>query len=291
MSNRIKETQMYNVEILLNILQKQFQFIMGEDPDYYSNYQIILKNEQSYIGMQGRKEPGNIYMVVKFLPASINYGQNTVPFTISAVSEYNKFNTCQRLLMEYCQYWNLKTGEQFLDDEFLIAYNQTYDGPSVMSNFNDIYNGHRCVYMMSGTFLLSYNTNAFEVYYYKNPDNLTNGEKLEIIGNVNNVDFHLDIQPYTNSQNFTKSMTQFATDSMNITIYLTNCDICNKALKLKHKTLKLIENDFILGIKYRNQEELNDGSSSPFISHYKLQNVAIAYNMGELPTISMTLTN
>lgn len=289
MASKIKEVQMYQIETLLDILQKQFQFIIGEDPDYYVNYNIILENEQSYVSEKGRREPGNIYMVVKFLPAVIDYGQNTIPFTISVVSEHNKIDACQRLLLEYCQFWNLKKGEQYLDDNSLIAYNQTYDGPSVMSNFNDVYHGYRSIFMMSGSFLLSYNINSFDVYYYTNEN--AEGEKLEVIGNLNNVDFSLDTQPFTNHKNFTESMTKFATDSLNLTIFITNCDICNKALKLKHRILSLQENDFILGIKYRNQIELNGGDDAPFISHYKLQNVAISNNMGEMPTISLSFTN
>ena len=290
MSSRIEEKKYFDVEKILDIIEKQFKFVMGEDPDYYEKYDIFLKNEQTYIDDYNRLSPNNIYMVVKFLPAEINYNQNIIPITITAISEHNKIDVCQRLLMEYAQYWNLKSDEdyQYLDDDRKISYTQVYESPSIMSNFNEVYYGYRSVFMLSGSILISYNTNPCDLFYYYNVGEEKKSFKVEKITFSCSFDASLDTQPFIQNKNFTSSVVKFGTFCFNVTTYLTSDELCNKILKLIFRKEEM-NNNFSFGISFRNQEELNDGE--PFKLEYKLQNASIVNNIGELPLVSLNFTN
>lgn len=269
--------KMYNTEDVMNIIREQLVELMQEDYEYYKNYNIKLANEQYYVDPEERKEPGNIYIVIKFLPADINFNQNMVPFTITAVSEYNGLEVCQKLLLEYAQTYNL------VDDftENGITYNQTYTTPQVMSNFSNVYFGYRNTFFMSGTFLLSYNSNPSKLYY------MFNGKEYL----VNNITFtedymaQLDTQPFFNTNNFATSIGKYGSHTINFTMYLTNDEsgLCNKILDIiNNVTVNGVNETFTFKIDYKNGKEC--------VKNFKLIGYSRTQNVGELPVISCSFT-
>lgn len=275
--DKIKDYQLYNVEQIMVIIENQLKIIFESDPGYYSQYDFILKNEQMFVKNTDRQKTGNIYIVVKFLPADINYNQNIVPITITAVSEYNNLEVCQRLLMEYAQTFNLV--DEISDDK--ISYNQTYTTPQIMSSFNEVFYGYRSTFLMSGTFFLSYNSNYSELYYIS-----IDGQEIPVDTITFSQDFsiQLDTQPFFNTNNFTKSIGKFGTHVINFTIFLTDNELCNLILDIVNgKVDNGVENTFKFKIKYNNGQGCE--------KNFKLSSFNSAQNIGEMPIISCVFTN
>lgn len=276
-------SKMYDIKDIMDLIEQQMVEIMQNDYEYYKNYNIKLANEQYYVKPEDRKEPNIIYIVVKFLPSEIMFNQNVIPVTINAVSEYNKFEVCQRLLLEYAQTYNL------VDDIWKgkINYNQTYTTPQVMSNFNEAYYGYRTTFYMSGTFLLSYNSNPSKLYYTKE-----NGEKV-LINTINfteTFEIQLDSQPFFGTNNRTRSVGKFGTHFINFTMFLVNDDLCNDILnivlidfndKISSANESDINKNFIFTIEY----EKSDKSCT---KKFKLTSFNKTNNAGEMPVISVS---
>lgn len=270
--------KLYNTEDVMGIIKDQLVELMQEDYDYYRNYNIKLANEQYYIDPEERKELGNIYIVVKFLPADINYNQNVVPFTITAVSEHNGLEVCQRLLLEYAQTYNL------VDDftENGITYNQTYTTPQVMSNFSEFYYGYRNTFFMSGAFLLSYNSNPSKIYFIEGNEEMI----VNVITFSEDYMAQLDTQPFFNTNNFTTSIGKFASHTINFTTYLTDDGkngLCNKILDIINDVkVNGVNETFTFKIDYKNGRTCT--------KNFKLINYSRSQNVGELPVISCSFT-
>ncbi len=167
----INTDELLNVNFITEIFKEQIGMVMEASRDFYEQYDIEIANEQMYVPDEER-EGHKIFAVIKFLPAEINFGQNVFPTTIQVVSESNSLIAAQRLLMEYAQIFNQNT----LKRDGKLVY-QNYTSPSVISNFDLVYEGYRSVLMMSGTFLISPNINRTFLQYY-DVDNLLNVESI-----------------------------------------------------------------------------------------------------------------
>ena len=158
--NQVDTDKLVNFEYVVNLIDEQMHAVMETDPEFYSQYNFEIANEQCYVPDEER-EPNKIFIVIKFSPAQIDFGQDVMPLTIQAVSECNGLIAAQRLLFEYAQIFNLNT---LMQDDMTIY--QNYTSPNVISNFEVIYEGFRSVLIMSGTFLLSSNINRITLKYF-----------------------------------------------------------------------------------------------------------------------------
>lgn len=262
------------IEKIMELLTKQFAEIMAKDSEFYGNYHIYLSNEQQYVKEKNREKDA-IYIIVKFLPASLNFGQTILPITINAMAERNKIEVCQKLLLEFAQTYNLTT-----NDEQTIK--QTYTSPANSANFNEVFDGFRSLFYMSGTFLMSENSNPYRLY--------VSGEKEEVqcITAGVNFDIQLDSQPFFTSDNFTKSVGMYGTFTINFTTYLTNSDLINKALAVALKDLPKqpngVNETFDFDIVFKNGLKIENVA-------FKLVNFSVQQNLGEMPVASLTFTN
>lgn len=274
--NKVK---IYDNNDIMEIIRVQMISIMQNDYEYYKNYNIKLANEQYYVSPEDRDEPNTIYIVVKFLPAEITHNQNIIPITINAISEYNKIEACQRLLLEYAQYFNLKSDKGSKD----FVYNQTYTTPQVMSNFSEVYYGFRNTFYMSGSFLLSYNSNPAEIYYIYE-DELGDIQEcmIDTITYVETVGFQLDSQPFFGTNNFSKSETRVATRTINFSVYLVDDPLCNKVLDIFSEQAD-IGTDFVFKIDFKNGRKLE--------KKFKLVNYSRNQDVGAMPIANLTFTN
>lgn len=286
MSN-IEISKMYDTNDIMDLIEQQMVEIMRNDYDYYKNYNIRLANEQFYISPEERKETNVIYIVIKFLPADIMFNQNVIPVTINAVSEYNKIEVCQRLLLEYAQTYNL------INDVWNgeINYNQTYTTPQVMSNFSEVYYGYRNTFFMSGTFLLSYNSNPSTLYYIRTNENGNEVEKeVHCINFSESFGIQLDSQPFFGINNRTRSIGKFGTHTISFTMFLVDDDICNDILKIvltDFEDKEIVTNEDInktykFKIAYHNEMEC--------VKKFKLVSFDKTNNAGEMPIISVTFS-
>ena len=143
------------------------------DP-FYDGYDIEVTNEMQFL----EKKEGyrnRIYIVVKFAPATTFFGQTVLSFTVTAISEHNHCFVCQKLLSDYAQKYNLEqTG----------YIQQIYETPSVILNFNEIYEGFAAVMAMSGTFVIAKDIAriSFEYIYTDKNQLLDAGKRFPGIG-------------------------------------------------------------------------------------------------------------
>lgn len=144
---------------ILCIISNQIADIINDDEEYYSNLRVEIQEEQMYIGSDDSETPNTIYVVVKFLPASIDYGQTSIPITFQMIGEQNNLERTRNLFNEYANRYNLKWNED-------STMQQVYELPSVISNFNEIYEGFRNILSMPGAILLIENGNDCKVEYY-----------------------------------------------------------------------------------------------------------------------------
>ena len=185
---------MINYDEIIETIRNQFKEILYSD-NYYNGYSVTVAKEQDFVKIRDNKDPKHIYVIVKFQSASLNYHQYLLPLTITALSEQNKLDVCQRLMLEYAETYNLSMS----NDETI---KQFYDAPQVLSNFEEIYYGYRSMLHMTGTFLVSQDTNPMRFYYYTlkiDEDNSVDGideDKFLVFLKNNNLSFEETYEYY-----------------------------------------------------------------------------------------------
>lgn len=273
-----------NVEEIMGVISDQFVQVLSSDEDFYKDYEILLTNEQQSPRKRDYK-PNAIYIVVKFMTATINFGQIILPITINAVGEKNKINVAQRLLLEYAQTFNL-TEPSFITSTDVVK--QTYTSPSIMSNFNDITNGFVSLFYMSGTFLLSNNNNGIKSISVADSANMTGAINIDFISCSDSYDAQLDPKVFYNTKNFTKSVSKIASYTLNFTTYVFNNAFFEKinAIKFRDaiKASNGIQTIFYITLELKNGQKI---SAMPFV----LAQASMQQNMGELAIMSITLVN
>lgn len=150
---------MIEFDYMMRLIESQFNEIIYGGDCTYRGYFVTVAKEQDFNRIQD-KHPNHIYIVVKFLAASLNYGQTLLPITITAVSEDRKLDVCQKLLFEFADRNNLKLTDGKIK--------QFYTSPQVISNFEEIYDGFRSILYVSGSFLISEKALTYE-YYLETP--------------------------------------------------------------------------------------------------------------------------
>ena len=142
---------------LLYTISTQIADVINSNIDYYIPYDVEVADEQ-YFNKTGLNNPRKIYIVIKFGEATLNFGQTVFPITIQAISEQDKLEVCYNLLFEFANRYNLKWSED-------KSVGQFYSAPTVLSSFNEVFEGFRSLLYMSGNFLITKNTNYLTGYY------------------------------------------------------------------------------------------------------------------------------
>ena len=71
-----------------------------------------------------------IFIVVKYYPATLNFGQILLPIQLDVISEQNKLDIAKRLMCAFAETYNL----EFNNDYTIKQY---FQSPTVLSNFNE----------------------------------------------------------------------------------------------------------------------------------------------------------
>ncbi len=282
-------TKNYNKN-LIDILTKEFVAIMDGDQDFYSKYNFVLSNEQQFVTQKDRS-PHKIYIVVKFLKPTLFHGQTIAPITINAVGEANSIDVVQRLLLEFAQTYNLDESET-IDDTDLVK--QFYDGPQVINNFTEINNTFRTLFYMGGTFLIGEQSNPFQSIEVANVlDENGNPYNIQFLNASWSWDNQLDPQAYTTTRSRTVSEAKISTLTLSVIIYLRNDNFCNQILGMAFN-LKDDGGDYIAALGNKTTFYLNITFKNGYkVSEmpFKVANVGGQQNLGEFPSVSITLTN
>lgn len=281
------------IDKVLEIIKDQFVAVMSGDPNFYSKYNIVLSNEQQFVE-EADREPNTIYIVVKFLSASLTFGQTVLPVNFNAVGEQNAIDACQRLLLEYAQEYTLKNDinistEQSGDGNTYII-KQIYQAPQVMNNFNGIFEGFRTLFYMSGTFLIGKNSLPIEeIRFFESADETGDGEKVEFINTTWDFNIQLDSQAFYGTNSRTVSKSKIGTLGLSATIYLTDSKLSRKILGIAFDSQTLadegIKEKFYFTVKFANNVLTVNKMEFHLVSAHSQQ------NLGELPLISLTFTN
>lgn len=248
-----------------DILARQFAKVLGSDPDFYGETEVILSNEQQFVRERDRK-PHAIYIVWKALPATINFGSVVQPITIQAMGEMNGISKCQRLLNEFANTYNLApTGDD--------GIKQTYTSPSVGTSFAEAWSGYRSLYFMSGTFLASEGMNAAKIEF--------EGSEVPAITSNISASYSLDTQMTYASSDFTRSKTIGCTVSVGLSMYMTDDGLCLRALRQMAGELPM-STVYPITLRWANGISI--------AVEARLSSMDISESVGALPIVQMTLT-
>ncbi|MBR3208872.1 MAG: hypothetical protein IKF82_01245 [Bacilli bacterium] len=294
----------YNVDDVVSVIQQNINYVVNQDVEYYGKYSFKLSNEQYYVPDEDRKlEPNVLFMVVKFMTATLDFNQIILPFTLTVLSEKNNVDAAQKLLLEYSQTFNLTDGSGDYTDENNnpqhFMYKQTYDAPVVSSNFSEVYDGYRSIMTLTGNILINYSVMPLEyVKYLPNGENTIEEEKLKIktLSNAFAYSNTLDSQPYS-GKNRTESESRYGTLSLSFTTYCEANDLIRKCIKMalqkKDRNNNTVNNtstninvntEFCFELKFTNWD---DGT---FIVTTKLQNADFGQPIGQFPTMTLSFT-
>lgn len=274
---------MINENEILQLIGTQVQSIINENQEVFAGYNFTITNELQFVKNKKNKDelknnPKTIFIVIKFLPATLNYGQVLMPIIINAMAEKNKLDVCYRLLIEYAETYNLV----FNNDKTIKQY---YSSPTVLSNFNEIGDGFRSLINMSGTFQISENSNDFDVEISDDTDNPIEIPAISVNGSF---DVQLDSQAFYDVDDTTTSIGKVGTFVMNITMYLSDTDLPNKCLAIVTKNTTIapdgVNTTFHFNVKFKNGMSLNNIS-------FKLANFSFEKRIGDLPACTLTFTN
>ena len=272
---------------LLETLKNEFVSVMSDDYDYYKKYDIVLTNEQQFV-RKTEYTANKIYIVVKFLEATLFYGQVIQPININAVGVQNDIEVCQKLLSQFANKYNLNE-DIYLDDKKTVLLKQFFNAPQVTSHFEQIYEGFRTLFYLSGSFLIGEKTNSIETIEIENIlDENNKPYKIQFLSVQWSYDNQLDAQAYTGTQNRTVSYAKISTLSISLNVYLKDDAFCNK----------------LMGMVWNNNNYAPQGNATSFDftitfksglviknMRFKLANCAAQQNIGEFPVISVSFAN
>ena len=279
------------IDKIMDIIKNQFLEVMSIDSNYYSQYNIILSNEQQYVKSKDR-DVNNIYIVIKFVPGSLNFGQNVVPININAMGEGNKIEVCQRLLLEFAQQFNLSDpiniSKEDSGDNNSYIVKQVYTQPQIMSNFTPTWNEFRSLFFMTGTFLIGKNSTPItSISYFENESDEI-GSEINFINASWDFLIQLDSQAFYGTDSRTISKSKIGTLTLGINSYLTDNKLGTKikaiAWNMKDKAPNGIKEKFYFTVAFA------DGSKAEKMQ-FSLVSCNCLQNLGEFPVISLTFTN
>lgn len=271
---------MINEANILSLIGVELNTILSSDTDTFGKYSFEICNEQMFYKKDLKNTKNTIFIVLKYYPATLNFGQILLPMQMDVVSEQNKLDIAKRLMCAFAETYNL----EFNDDYTIKQY---YQSPTVLSNFNEIGYGYRSLLTMRGTLQISENSNLIKSI------SLVGGTTLNptytplgfITSNIS-FDVQLETQSLYGQDNITKSWARVGTLVLNFSIYLTNDDFCNKLLYIMAKDNVKAPNGiatiFKMRVLFKNDIEITQD--------FRLANATLQQNMGELPVINLTFT-
>lgn len=242
----VNNTKVDVVDTILNVLREQFETIISSDRELYSPFKIVLTNEQQYV--KERDSSHNvIYIVVKFSEGTKDNGQLQQPVLINAVGENNSVNACQRLLHDFAQRFTVDYPAQNINGTVI---RQAFSTPMIMQNFNNVTDGYRSLFYMSGIFFVGFDINLIEQIEWFNGEEW---EKIPFLNSGINYSAQVDPRATYGTNNFTRSVATIRTLSLSMTVYNTTSAFNKKVLGVMYGESS-VDTIFNFKITYSDEE-------------------------------------
>lgn len=256
------------------------QFISIHNQNYPS-LKLFIEDEQMFAKEQDR-DPDALYIVIHFGEAAINFDVAVCNITIEVLSLQNEIELTQEFLNVYVNQFNRKQ-----DDNFT----QLYLAPTKSLNFNQVYEGFRSLFVVSGTFIIDSNIIKLKKLYYHYSTSHS-PEEIEVISYSDSSENSLNPQPYPNTNGRTKSYGSFQTFAFTVIIYPDgNKHLIKDLWKMKFREDKsYVNSTFKLSGEFNNIKDENNQSINMPIWNFKCRNADFNQRIGEIPTLVVTFT-
>jgi len=253
----------------VDFIRFQFKQIVANDSTY-DDVKLYISSEQQFEQYKDR-EHNAIYLVIKFYPATVNFGQSVLPFSVTGLTERNKVELARQLLLTYAETYNLVKNNDTI---------QIYQAPTIESNFNEVYDGFRSVISMNGTLVIGNDILNIKVSYQKSASVWEQIDYITINPIFSNT---LDTQPYSSVGNHTTSVGKFGTFTLSLSTYLSNTTFITNLLKVSTYAAGYTPNTtFTIKLEY--------GSGISATKTLRLVTLSTSQDLGNLPYIAVTLT-
>lgn len=275
-------------EEILFLIKNELIETMEDNYDYYKDYEFVIDLEQQFIKKYDKQNDYNkIFIVLSFGATAVTHGQIVLPVIFKALSEQNRLEVCQSLLTDFALKFNLK-----MNDEGTIR--QVLETPTVSSNFNLTHEGFRSVLTMSGTFIISNDTNPTTLEFFTGEIDEETGEEkkvtLDVITYNDNLTIQTDTQPFTNNNkalNFAQSMGKYGVFSFVIVVFLQDNDFLNKVLDIKYIDLDKepmgVDTPFKFNLTHKNGRGFKE-------TEFRLTSANQSQPLAQHPTMTISFT-
>lgn len=266
-----------NYDYILQLLGQQISSVNTE------NIKFVLTDEQSFIKDKDKSEEG-IYIVVRFNRASTNLGQSVLPVTLTIMGLANEVSKTQAFFNRFIDTYNMKTEGDIT---------QIWLSPEVILNFNNVWDGYRSLFTVSGTIIIGDGTIRLSklTYKYKNPLYVEGGDEPEyknedvpVIGFIDISEASLNSQPYSNTKGRTKSYGSFITNAFSIVTY-------------PNGSLKFMQDIFKWKYDFNNPHQNDEWTLSGTFANcdtsipeslWKCRSANFSQKIGDIPTIEIS---
>ena len=195
---------------------------------YVNGLTFFVSDEQAFVKLKDVKDNG-VYIVVKFGSASTNFGNSICPVNLIVFGTKNKIKPAQMFFSAFCSRWSL----QPLSGSEEEQSKQLWVTPQVSSNFNEVNEGFRSLFNVSGTLVIAQSMVKIGSLYYKWGPNEADVEKIDFLAFQDNFSNALAPQPFGNTFGYAKSETNFSTYSFSISTYLLDTHLTADAMAIK----------------------------------------------------------
>jgi hypothetical protein len=291
-----------NASAIKDMLKTEFYDVMQSN-SRYNGYSIEMENEQDIISESEKRqpEPKKIYIVVKIMPSSVNFGQIALPVTLICLSEKNSIDICQQLLIDFVQTYNLVwkdvsvpsnvTDSAGTVTQGLQSYmiQQAYTAPEVVSNFNEMYHSFVSLFYVTGSLLITQSAIICSMSYYDTLADFqadTNASSLGLVAYTPSSSAQPDSQAFYGSNDHISSVNKVMSDTITFSTFFTANSLMLQALKVHFGTLPA-NTPFYLKPSFAYDSDGTQQTLS-FPNIYRQISMSISQNAGAIAMITIT---
>lgn len=229
------------INTILTIVKRQFEVIKNLAGEDYKVFNIVVDNEQ-IITKKVYKTPNNIFVCVNFGSSSLDLGLAVFPITLKVLGENNGLEVAQKLLLDYANKYTQLSESFESENNKTFVLKQIYQTPSVMSNFNEVWDGLRTLFVMSGSILIGENALPINrLGFTWNEETNHNpfwvidstGKETLAISYSDQYNLQIDAEATGTSNDFAKSWGRVSTFGFSVSMFMKDNYFINKCLDIK----------------------------------------------------------
>lgn len=257
----------------ISTIQAQFDAIAGE-----GNVKVL--DELAFMRLRNEDIDRRFFVVVRYGGATTNYGQTSLPISMTACGFVDRTDVLKTVLTEYALTYNLST-EAEIGGDYCIQF---WNTPTVVQNFSEIAEGFCSLFALSGYIVFGDNANhIYEVEYEYAVDDGVDTETLQVISANLSLSIANNTQPKLAGKGLANSVGQYGTLSVSFSAYLTDSRLLNDLLDVAaDPTYDKIDKTYHLTIHFKNGKKIE--------YDWRLASFAPSQNLGALPMATMAFT-